>query len=225
MSSENPQSSVVLLSGGLDSAVLLAKLVAEKRRVLALGVHYGQRHAREIDAARSICAHYGVKYRLADLRSVSEFFGRNSLTDGDIPVYEGVYNEDGMKNTVVPARNLLLISLATSWAIAEKCDTVAYAAHGGDHAIYPDCREEFAEKLDAVVRISDWHSVRLERPFVGMDKGEIVALGVRLGVPLHLTWSCYNGGEMHCGKCATCIERADAFRAAGLPDPTKYANA
>ncbi len=223
MSIENPQSSIVLLSGGLDSATLLAKLVAENRRVLALGVNYGQRHSREIEAARAIAAHYGVEYRLADLRAVSAFFGKNSLTDASVPVYEGAYDEAGMKTTVVPARNLLLISLATSWAIAEKCDTVAYAAHGGDHAIYPDCREEFAEKLDAVVRISDWHAVRLERPFVGMSKAEIVALGARLGVPFALTWSCYNGGERHCGKCSTCVERAAAFRAAGVPDPTLYA--
>lgn len=223
MSIENPQSSIVLLSGGLDSATLLAKLVAENRRVLALGVNYGQRHSREIEAARAIAAHYGVEYRLADLRAVSAFFGKNSLTDANVPVYEGAYNEAGMKTTVVPARNLLLISLATSWAIAEKCDTVAYAAHGGDHAIYPDCREEFAEKLDAVVRISDWHSVRLERPFVGMSKAEIVALGARLGVPFVLTWSCYNGGERHCGKCSTCVERAAAFREAGVSDPTLYA--
>ena len=223
MSLENPQSSVVLLSGGLDSATLLAKLVAEKRRVLALGVNYGQRHSREIDAARALAAHYGVEYRLADLRAVSAFFGKNSLTDASVPVYEGAYDEAGMKTTVVPARNLLLISLATSWAIAEKCDTVAYAAHGSDHAIYPDCREEFAEKLDAVVRVSDWHPVRLERPFVGMSKAEIVALGARLGVPFALTWSCYNGGERHCGKCSTCVERAAAFREAGVPDPTLYA--
>ncbi len=223
MSIENPQSSIVLLSGGLDSATLLAKLVAENRRVLALGVNYGQRHSREIEAARAIAAHYGVEYRLADLRAVSAFFGKNSLTDASVPVFEGAYNEAGMKTTVVPARNLLLISLATSWAIAEKCDTVAYAAHGGDHAIYPDCREEFAGKLDAVVRISDWHPVRLERPFVGMSKAEIVALGARLGVPFALTWSCYNGGERHCGKCSTCVERAAAFREAGVPDPTLYA--
>lgn len=223
MSIEKPQSSIVLLSGGLDSATLLAKLVAEKRRVLALGVHYGQRHSCEIEAARAIAAHYGVEYRLADLRAVSAFFGKNSLTDASVPVCEGAYDEAGMKTTVVPARNLLLISLATSWAIAEKCDTVAYAAHGGDHAIYPDCREEFAEKLDAVVRVSDWHSVRLERPFVGMSKAEIIALGARLGVPFALTWSCYNGGERHCGKCSTCVERAAAFREAGVPDPTLYA--
>ena len=220
---ENPQSSIVLLSGGLDSTVLLAKLVTENRRVLAMGVDYGQRHSQETEAAQAVCAHYGVEYRLADLRNISSFFGKNSLTDKNIPVYEGSYNEDGMKNTVVPARNLLLISVATSWAIAEKCDTVAYAAHGGDHAIYPDCREEFAQKLDSVIRISDWHPVKLERPFVGMTKGEIVELGTRLGAPLHLTWSCYNGGEKHCGRCATCLERAEAFRSAGIPDPTAWA--
>ena len=223
MVSENPKSSVVLLSGGLDSSVLLAKLVAEKRRVLALGVDYGQRHAREIDAARAVCAHYGVPYRVADLRADSAFFGANALTDKSVPVSEGAYSETGMKTTVVPARNLLLVSIAASWAIAEKCETVAYAAHGGDHAIYPDCREEFAEKLDAVLRVADWNPLRLERPFVGMSKTEIVALGAKLGVPFGLTWSCYNGGEKHCGKCATCIERAQAFREAGVPDPTDYA--
>lgn len=222
MSLEKPNSSVVLLSGGLDSTVLLAKLVAEGRRVLAMGVNYGQRHSREIDSARAVAAHYGVPYRLADLRAVSAFFGKNSLTDNSVPVYEGAYNETGMKTTVVPARNLILVSLATAWAISEKCDSVAYAAHGGDHAIYPDCREEFAEKLDAVVRIADWHSVCLERPFVGMSKAEIVALGAKLGVPFALTWSCYNGGETHCGKCSTCVERAAAFRSAGVPDPTVY---
>lgn len=224
MSSERPKSSVVLLSGGLDSTVLLARLVAEGRRVLAMGVDYGQRHRREIDAARAICAKLGVTYRLADLRAITPLFGKNSLTDASVPVAEGAYDEAGMKTTVVPARNLILISLATAWAISEKCDSVAYAAHGGDHTIYPDCRPEFAEKLDAVVRISDWHPLFLERPFVAMNKAEIVRLGASIGAPLDLTWSCYNGGEKHCGKCGTCLERREAFRAAGVPDPTLYAD-
>lgn len=223
MTNSNPKSSVVLLSGGLDSTVLLAKLLAEGRRVSAMGVDYGQRHQREIDAARAICRKLGVPYRLADLRAITPLFGKNSLTDDTLPVYEGAYNEDGMKTTVVPARNLILISLATAWAISKKCDTIAYAAHGGDHAIYPDCRPEFAEKLDAVVRISDWHPLYLERPFVAMNKAEIVRLGAEIGAPLDLTWSCYNGGEKHCGKCSTCVERREAFRDAGVPDPTVYA--
>lgn len=188
-----------------------------------MGVDYGQRHRREIEAARTICRKLGVAYRLADLRAITPLFGKNSLTDTSVPVYEGAYNEDGMKTTVVPARNLILISLATAWAISEKCDTVAYAAHGGDHAIYPDCRPEFAEKLDAVVRLSDWNPLCLERPFVAMNKAEIVRLGAEIGAPLDLTWSCYNGGEKHCGKCSTCVERREAFRAAGVPDPTVYA--
>ncbi len=216
--------SIVLLSGGIDSTVLLAKLLAEGRRVLAMGVDYGQRHRCEIDAARAVCKRLGVEYRLADLRSLAPFFGKNSLTDSELPVYEGAYDEAGMKTTVVPARNLILISLATAWAIAEKCDTIAYAAHGGDHAIYPDCRPEFAEKLNDVVQISDWHRVSLERPFVEMDKRAIVRLGLELNAPLELTWSCYNGGKLHCGKCSTCLERKEAFYAAGVPDPTIYAD-
>lgn len=219
----SPKSSVVLLSGGLDSTVLLAKLVGEGRRVLAMGVDYGQRHRREIDAARAICEKLGVPYRLADLRAITPLFGKNSLTDTSVPVAEGAYDEAGMKTTVVPARNLILISLATAWAISEKCDSIAYAAHGGDHTIYPDCRPEFADKLDAVVRISDWHPLFLERPFVAMDKADIVRLGAAIGAPLELTWSCYNGGEKHCGKCGTCVERREAFRAAGVNDPTVYA--
>lgn len=217
------KSSVVLLSGGLDSTVLSAKLKAEGRRVLALGVNYGQRHSREIESARAVCEKLGIEYRCADLRALAEFFGKNSLTDGNTPVFEGVYNEAGMKTTVVPARNLILISIATAWAISEKCDSIAYAAHGGDHAIYPDCRPEFADALDKVVRISDWHKVVLERPFVNFNKTEIVRLGAKLGAPLDLTWSCYNGGNVHCGRCSTCLERREAFRAAGVPDPTIYA--
>ncbi len=211
-----------MLSGGLDSTVLLTKLKAEGRRVVAMGVDYGQRHSREMDAARAICARLGVEYRVADLKSLAGFFGGNSLTDHTQAVYEGDYDEEGMKTTVVPARNLILISVATAWAISLKCDSVAYAAHGGDHAIYPDCRPAFAEALDKVVQISDWHKVVLERPFVAMDKAQIVRLGAELGAPLELTWSCYKGGNAHCGKCSTCRERREAFRAAGVPDPTHY---
>ncbi len=214
--------SVVLASGGLDSTVLLAKLAAEGRSVIGFGVDYGQRHAREIASARAVCRHLGVEYKLLELQTLKSIFGANSLTDENVDVHEGRYEESGMKNTVVPARNLILISLATAFAISEKCETVAYAAHGGDHAIYPDCRPEFAEKLDAVVRIADWHKVSLERPFVDMTKAEIVKLGNKLGVPMELTWSCYKGGELHCGKCATCLERRAAFKEAGVKDLTRY---
>ncbi|MCD8207723.1 MAG: 7-cyano-7-deazaguanine synthase QueC [Bacteroidales bacterium] len=214
--------SVVLVSGGLDSTVLLAKMVAEGRSVIGFGVDYGQRHVREIESACAVCARLGVEYKLLKLPSLKEIFGANSLTDGSVDVFEGRYEEEGMKNTVVPARNLILISLATAFAISEKCDTVLYAAHSGDHAIYPDCRPKFAKKLDDVVRIADWHEVRLERPFVGMTKAEIVKLGNELSAPMELTWSCYKGGERHCGKCATCLERRAAFAEAKVQDLTEY---
>ncbi|MFM7208463.1 MAG: 7-cyano-7-deazaguanine synthase QueC, partial [Verrucomicrobiota bacterium] len=205
-----------------DSTVLLAHLLAEGREVHCLSVDYGQRHRRELDAARAICVHYGVDHRLADLRALAPLFGSNALTGG-VKVPEGHYEEESMKATVVPNRNMLLISVATAWAVSLKAESVAYGAHGGDHAIYPDCRPEFAEALDRAVRLADWHEVRLERPFVKMDKAAIVRRGAELDVPFGLTWSCYVGGERHCGKCGTCVERKEAFRLAGVTDPTDYA--
>lgn len=212
----------LIYSGGVDSTVLLAHLRAEGREVHCLSVDYGQRHRRELEAARAICAHYGVDHRLADLRALAPLFGSNALTGG-VKVPEGHYEEESMKATVVPNRNMLLISVATAWAVSLRAESVAYGAHGGDHAIYPDCRPEFAEALDRAVRLADWHEVRLERPFVKMDKAAIVRRGAELGAPFSLTWSCYVGGERHCGKCGTCVERKEAFRLAGVADPTDYA--
>jgi 7-cyano-7-deazaguanine synthase len=215
---------VVVHSGGLDSTVLLGKLLAEGRECLALAIHYGQRHAaRELAAARAVCAHYGVRHETADLRALAPLWGSNSLTDPTVPVPDGYYTEARMKATVVPGRNLIFLSVATAWAIANACDTLAYGAHGGDHAIYPDCRPEFTDALAPAIALADWRAVALERPFVHLTKTDIVRLGVELGVPLQLTWSCYKGGELHCGLCATCVERKEAFALAHLPDPTPYA--
>ena len=128
-----------------------------------------------------------------------------------------------MKTTVVPNRNMILLAVAAARAIALKADTLAYAAHGGDHAIYPDCRPEFADAMDHAIGLADWHKVRLERPMVTWTKSDIVRRGAELGVPMHLTWSCYKGGDTHCGRCGTCIERREAFYLAGVTDPTTYA--
>jgi 7-cyano-7-deazaguanine synthase len=214
---------VIIHSGGMDSTVLLAHLVAEGREVHALSVDYGQRHRRELVAAAEICAHYKVPHRVADLRGVTSLFGANALTDAHVAVPEGHYEEASMKATVVPNRNMLLIATAAAWAMSLKATAVAYGAHGGDHAIYPDCRPAFADALDKAIRLADWHEVSLERPFVGMDKTAIVRRGVELGVPFALTWSCYVGGDKHCGKCGTCVERKEAFVRAGVADPTPYA--
>jgi 7-cyano-7-deazaguanine synthase len=214
---------VLILSGGLDSTTLLYDLVARGDRVDALSVNYGQRHARELACAAALCAQLGVRHECVDLRALGRLLGGSALTDSSVAVPKGHYEEESMKTTVVPNRNMLLLAVAGAWAISLKADAVAYAAHGGDHAIYPDCRPEFAEALDRALGLADWHRIRLERPYVGLTKADLVRRGAALGVPYEKTWSCYEGGKLHCGRCGTCIERREAFDLAGVPDPTQYA--
>ncbi|MCB1120019.1 MAG: 7-cyano-7-deazaguanine synthase, partial [Verrucomicrobiae bacterium] len=140
-------------------------------------------------------------------------------------VPHGHYEEENMKSTVVPNRNMILLSVATGWAVSLKADCVSYAAHAGDHAIYPDCREEFADALDKTMRLADWQEIYLNRPFVSWTKADIVRRGAELNVPFEKTWSCYEGGDQHCGRCGTCIERREAFHLAGVADPTEYSEA
>lgn len=219
-----PASAIAVYSGGLDSTVMLSRMLERGIDVRgALSIDYGQKHRKELEAATDICESLGVHHRIADLRGMGALFGASGLTDKDTAVPEGHYEEESMKQTVVPNRNMILISVATAWAITKEAEAVAYAAHSGDHAIYPDCREEFADALDAVIRLCDWSSVRLYRPFVNWDKRRIAAEGMRLGAPLGRTWSCYKGGELHCGRCGTCIERREAFYLAQVEDPTQYA--
>lgn len=218
-----PVTSVLVLSGGLDSTVLLYDLHAVGRTLHALTIDYGQRHRREIDHAAASAARLGIPHRIADLRSLAPLFGSSSLTDAATPVPHGHYEAETMKATVVPNRNMILLAVAAAWAMSLKAGSVAYAAHGGDHAIYPDCRPEFADALDTAIRLADWHQVRLERPYVGLTKADIVRRGATLNVPFALTWSCYEGRGIHCGRCGTCVERREAFARAGIPDPTTYA--
>ena len=215
--------SLVVHSGGMDSTVLLYQLLQAGDEVKALSINYGQRHSRELEAARALCTELGVEHRVADLSGLSDLLAGSALTSSDIEVPEGHYAEDNMKATVVPNRNMILLSVAAGWAISSKYDRIAYAAHSGDHAIYPDCRNEFAEALDGAIRLADWHEVSLYRPFVDMTKADIVSLGAKLGVPFEKTWSCYKGQDLHCGRCGTCVERREAFYLAGVEDPTTYA--
>ena len=215
--------SVVAHSGGMDSTVLLYKLKTEGDEVKALAMDYGQRHRKEIDFARKLAEGLGVEHRVVDLSSLSELLGGSALTSREIEVPEGHYAEDNMKATVVPNRNMILLSVAVGWAISSEFDRIAYAAHSGDHAIYPDCRNEFSDALDSAVRLADWREVSLYRPFVDLAKTDIVKLGVELAVPFEKTWSCYQGRELHCGRCGTCVERREAFYLAAVPDPTTYA--
>ena len=214
---------VLIYSGGLDSTVLLYHLCASDHTVYSLSVDYGQRHKRELKHADKLCRLINVPQKTIDLSAVQPLLEGSSLTSPEIEVAEGHYTEDSMKSTVVPNRNMLLIALAVSYAITLDASQVAYAAHSGDHAIYPDCREEFADAMAQAIRLCDWKSVELIRPFVGWSKSEIVLRGAELGVPFDQTWSCYRGMDIHCGRCGTCIERREAFFLAGLEDPTIYA--
>ncbi|MBK1879833.1 7-cyano-7-deazaguanine synthase QueC [Pelagicoccus mobilis] len=218
-----PKSVVAVYSGGMDSTVMLYRMQELGVEIKgALSVNYGQKHAKELDVAAEICRELGIRHQVADLTALQVLFGKSSLTNLDEDVPEGHYEEDQMKSTVVPNRNMVLLSVATAWAVSLEAEAVAYAAHGGDHAIYPDCREEFAEALDKAIQLCDWSKVSLYRPFVKSNKAEIAAEGARLGAKLERTWSCYKGGALHCGRCGTCVERREAFHLAGVEDLTTY---
>lgn len=213
---------VLVLSGGMDSAVLLYHLLDAGHTLKTLSVNYGQRHVREIESAAALSERVGVEHRIADLRSINPLLGSNSLSSAEIEVPEGHYAEESMKQTVVPNRNMIMLSVAVGWALALQFDAVAYGAHSGDHAIYPDCREEFAQALDQAVGLCDWQGMQLMRPFVELDKGAIAQRGDALGVPFELTWTCYKGGAVHCGKCGACQERREAFATHRITDPVGF---
>ena len=215
--------SIVVHSGGMDSSVLLYQLVNAGVEVKTISIDYGQRHKKEIQLAREMANSLGIEHQVADLTSITHLLAGSALTSPEIEVPEGHYAEDNMKATVVPNRNMILLAVATGWAVSQKFDQVAYAAHSGDHAIYPDCRTEFADVLGQAIEMADWQKVSLFRPFVDITKADVVKIGHELGVPFEKTWSCYKGEDLHCGKCGTCVERREAFHLAGVEDPTEYA--
>lgn len=213
---------LAIYSGGLDSTVLLYHLREAGHGVHALSVNYGQRHAKELECAADICKGLGIPHQVADLSSIQSLLAGSSLTSPEIEVAEGHYTEETMKTTVVPNRNMILLALATGNALSIGAEQVAYAAHSGDHAIYPDCRNEFADAMAEAMALCDWNNVGLDRPFVDWTKADIVRRGAELDVPFEKTWSCYKGSDLHCGRCGTCIERREAFYLAGVEDPTEY---
>ena len=216
-----PKKWILLLSGGLDSATLAAELVAKGHTVVALSILYGQKHSRELDSARAIAQHLKMEHRIVDLNALQPLISNSSQTSS-LEVPEGHYTEASMKLTVVPNRNMILISIALGLAVNLKFDGVAYAAHAGDHAIYPDCRKSFVEAMDKAAQLCDWHSVRLWAPYVDLSKSEIVERAFQLELPIEKTWSCYKGEEIHCGRCGTCVERQEAFQILGLQDSILY---
>ena len=213
---------LVLFSGGLDSTVLATQMKHEAKETRLLSIDYGQRHAKELDHSQKVADHLGLAHEILKLPQLGQILGGSSLTDKSISLPEGHYAEESMKSTVVPNRNMILLALAGGHALSLGFDTIAYAAHAGDHTIYPDCRPEFADAMDKALGLADWMDLHLHRPYVEMTKSDLVSLGDQLDAPLYLTWSCYAGGEIHCGKCGTCVERKEAFELANIADPTKY---
>lgn len=213
---------LILLSGGLDSSTALAAASASGRAGRALSVAYGQRHARELDAARQVAAHYRVTHDVLDLTSWGQLLRGSALTDPDVPVPHGHYAAPSMAATIVPNRNATLLCAAAGVAQAHGCDTVITAVHAGDHHVYPDCRPEFVHALNEAVQIATEGAVRISAPFLDQSKTDIARTAGRLSVPVELTWSCYEGAAVHCGQCGTCVERIEALHDAGVPDPTAY---
>ena len=216
---------IVICSGGLDS-VSLAHVLADKGQLSALvSFDYGQRHRKELDFAACAATRLGVPHHLIDMRTIGAALTGSALTD-DLDVPDGHYAEETMRITVVPNRNAIMLTIAFGVAAAQGADAVATAVHGGDHFIYPDCRPAFTEAFQAMqdAALDGYASVRLITPYVHRTKADIVTDGARVGTPFAETWSCYKGGNIHCGRCGTCVERREAFDLAGVTDPTDYAD-
>ncbi len=212
----------VLLSGGMDSVTALHHAAREHDVVSALSFDYGSKHnASEIPCAQWHAAQLGVPHTVIALPFVNEHFASDLLqSGGDIP--DGHYAEENMKRTVVPFRNGIMLSIAAGFAESRGAEGLVIAAHSGDHAIYPDCREPFMQAMSDAIRLGTYVEIEVLRPFIHTDKTGIARLGAELGVDFARTWSCYKGGATHCGTCGTCVERREAFLLAGLADPTPY---
>lgn len=209
---------LLLLSGGLDSGVALAT----QDIGYALFVHYGSKHnEREFSHAKLLCAQYSVPLMKISLPFINDMFKSDLLkSGGDIPY--GYYEDEDMKRTIVPFRNGIMLSIAAGLAESMQVGKIVISAHAGDHTIYPDCRDVFIQYMRSAVRSGTSTSVSLETPFINYRKEDIVVLGAMHDFDFNLTWSCYKGGELHCGECGTCSERKEAFDRAGVKDNTIY---
>ncbi|MCK5932299.1 MAG: 7-cyano-7-deazaguanine synthase QueC [Fulvimarina manganoxydans] len=213
----------LVCSGGLDS-VSLAHILASKGNLARIvSFDYGQRHRKELEFARAAAERLSVNFHLVDLSRLGAALTGSALTDA-IDVPDGHYAEETMRVTIVPNRNAIMLTIAFGIAAAKGDDTVAAAVHGGDHFIYPDCRPEFTDAFAAMQRaaLDGYAEIALHVPFVHRTKADIVREGARAETPFAETWSCYKGGDRHCGRCGTCVERREAFHLAGVDDPTSY---
>lgn len=215
------QKVVVIYSGGMDSFTVLNKAIRDGYEPYALSFDYGQRHKKELDYAARVCAELKVAHKIIDISAINELIGGSSLTS-DIEVPEGHYEEESMKSTVVPNRNMILLSMAVGYAVSLDATKVYYGAHSGDHAIYPDCRPEFVHRMNDVCAIANYESVEIVCPYLDVSKIAILTDGLDMGLDYSKTWTCYNGREKACGKCGACQERLEAFAENGATDPLPY---
>lgn len=210
---------VCILSGGMDSTTMVYKLINDGYDVHCLSFNYGQKHSKELEYARKTIEKLGLNHKIVDISSIHEaVMSQNSLT-GDMKVPEGHYAEESMKATVVPFRNAIFLMIASGYASTMKINKLAYGAHKGDHAIYPDCRSEFVEAISKVMVVGDYEKIELMTPFLNMTKSNIMTEGIKLKVPYEDTWSCYVGKERPCFKCGTCVERNESFFDNNIKDP------
>lgn len=224
------KNALVLTSGGVDSTTALALAIEKygKDHVIALSISYGQKHSKEIEAAKAVAQHYGVEQLFLDLGLIFQYSNCSLLQQSTEDIPEESYAEQIEKtggetpvSTYVPFRNGLFLSAAASIALSRDCEVIYYGAHADDAAgfAYPDCSPVFNNAMNTAIYEGSGHQLRIEAPFVNKNKSDIVAIGLKLGVPYELTWSCYEGGDKPCGKCGTCIDRAAAFAANGVADP------
>ncbi len=212
--------SVLILSGGMDSTTLLYEF--KEDIALAISFDYGSNHNdKEIPFAKYHCEQLGIKHITIPLSFMKEYF-KSSLLEGAEAIPEGNYDDENMKSTVVPFRNGIMLAIAAGVAESNGLRHVMMANHSGDHTIYPDCRPQFATAMSDAIAAGTYDGITLVTPYTHISKTDIVKRGAALGLDYTQTWSCYKGGEKHCGKCGTCMERKEALRDAGVADKTVY---
>ena len=219
------EKAIIVLSGGMDSGVLLADQVRKLEVVAALFFYYGSKHNdKEMACAEILAKKYGVELKKIELPFINELFNSSLLSSSDEEIPEGHYQEENMKSTVVPFRNGIMLAIAAGFAESVEADLLLIGSHAGDHVIYPDCRPEFNMAMTEAISLGTYNGVRVEAPYSQITKTDIGRVGYELGFDFTQTWTCYKGQTAHCGKCGSCVERHEALSCDGHEDPTIYSN-
>lgn len=216
------EKAVVIYSGGMDSFTILNKARQQGYELYPLTFNYGQKHDKEVSYAQRVCEELQLPHKVIDITAINQLLQSSSLTSDDKNIPEGHYEDSNMMSTVVPNRNMILLSLAIGYAVDIKATKVFYGAHSGDHAIYPDCRPEFVHAMNAVAQIANYDAVEIVTPYLNTDKIGILRDGLAMQLDYSKTWTCYNGRDKACGKCGSCVERLEAFAENQQTDPLEY---